>query len=399
MSDILTRLREIAPAVALAVERTPAEVNPEQLKAMASQSMTLEDFGPDYFEEGLQRLCHSANTEADLNPLGRFQLISTCKNYLENRLLPQAMRQRQAEELKSDLLPPLIVSGLPRTGTTFFHRLLASDPAHVAIPYWQLTRPMARHPQDTPEARLQEADALLAIRRQLTPELDGTHMIRADKAEECMYANSSSFMTRVFWNLAPVYSYQEWLNNADKSGKYREYREYLHLFQAAYPGKRLVMKAPDHVDGLSELLDAIPTAMVVRCHRDIVEQFGSYMSLGRVTRKIAVNHVDVARVANTVHGMTKASIERSNAAASAHPDRIIDLSYTDMMRDPAGQVQRVYQHFGLTLSDTRLREMREHHLNNPKGQHGEHRYALSEFGMDEADVRQRYADYEARYLR
>ena len=88
-------------------------------------------------------------------------------------------------------------------------------------------RPFPRHPGDSAEARIHETATLLEVRRAIAPELDGVHMIRADSPEECMFLTASSMQSRLFWNLAPVYSFMEWYNHADRTGKYAEYLEAL----------------------------------------------------------------------------------------------------------------------------------------------------------------------------
>jgi len=395
-ADIETRIRENFPQLAAQMDMVPASFAPAWLKDAASKTIGATNFGPDFFAKPLERLCASVNEDANLNAYGRMLLAGMIKTQLENRLLMQQLRS--AGKLAPRPIAPIIVTGLPRTGTTFLHRLLASDPEHASLPYWQLMRPFPRSSEDTAEVRIKEADTILGVRRAITPELDGVHMIRAESPEECMFMAAMSMQSRLYWNLAPVYSFMEWYNGADRTDKYREYVEALSYLQTHYPGKRLVLKAPDHVDGLSELLDVFPEATIVQTHRDMTEQFGSYMSLGRVTRTLAVRELDTEREVSAVMDLTDSSIRRNMEARVRHPGRILDVRYTDMMADPLACVEKIYAHANLSLVDEQRASLETHLNRNRQGKHGAHDYGLSDFGVRNDEIKSRYADYAARFL-
>lgn len=396
LTDLEARIRAQFPQLANQMDAVPEEFASGWLKATASQSLGSDDFGPGIFEDALARLCASVNEDADLNAYGRMLLAGMVKTQLENRILMQ--RLRAAGKLATPPIPPIIVTGLPRTGTTFLHRLLASDPNHASLPYWQLMRPFPRSGNDTAEHRIQEAETLLSVRRAITPELDGVHLIRATSPEECMFMTAMSMQSRLYWNLAPVYSFMDWYNGADRTDKYVEYVEALSYLQTQYPGQRLVLKAPDHVDGLSELLDVFPDAIIVQTHRDMAEQFGSYMSLGRVTRKLAVKELYTAREVRAVLDLTDSSIARNIAARNRHPGKIFDMRYTDLTANPLGCVERIYAHAGIVLADAQRSELVSHVKENTKGKHGSHNYKLSEFGVTASAIKTRFADYERQFL-
>lgn len=395
-TDIENRIRENFPQLAAQMDAVPEVFAPDWLKGAAAQNLGTGDFGPDIFEEPLARLCSSVNEDANLNAYGRMLLAGMIRTQLENRVLMQ--RLRLAGKLALRPTPPIIVTGLPRTGTTFLHRLLASDPRHASLPYWQLMRPFPRSENDTPEVRSSEAKAVLEVRRAITPELDGVHLIRAESPEECMFMTASSMQSRLYWNLAPVYSFMEWYNKADRTDKYREYVEALSYLQTLYPDQRLVLKAPDHVDGIGELLDVFPEAIIVQTHRNMVEQIGSYMSLGRTTRKLAVRTLDTAREAEAVLELTDSSIKRNTAARAKHPGKILDIRYIDLVADPIGSVEKIYEHAEIKLGAEQGEALKAHMRRNTKGKNGAHTYDLAEFGVTTSEIKARFADYEQQFL-
>ena len=397
--DMVQRITEHFPELATAMAAVPKQFQPEWLLEAARQRTGLDDFGNPEFMTGLSLLCQSLDDDAHLNAYGRLLLAGQITNQLSNRLLLERERHQHPERTsEGELIGPIIVSGLPRTGTTFLHRLLSADPAHAYLPYWQVYRPIPLNAADTREARIAEIEKTMNIRIKVTPELDKTHLLRPDSPEECFWMTSLSMVSRLFFNMAPVYSYQRWVSRADKTTKYRDYHDLLCYLQGENPGKRLVLKAPEHNDGLQELLTAIPSARVVLTHRNMIEQMGSYFSLGRTTRKLAVTELDTAKEAEAVIDMTDVSLQKMAQARQAHPGKILDVRYTDMMADPLKEVERIYGFCDLELSQERRDALLSHHKANPKGKHGEHEYSLSEFGMDNAWVAEHYRDYSAQFI-
>ena len=393
MSNTLSfRGLKLALRLAEGVGMRQRVLTPDALEAAARRATGLSDFGNPYYREGLAVMLRSANQDADLNPYGRLMMAKVMTGQMINRLLLQRVREEQPDLLKMALIPPIIVTGLPRTGTTALHRLISADPDNRAIAYWELTQPLPRSPADTPAVRLARADTLLATRRKLTPELDATHYLRADSPEECMFLMAQSCASRLPWNIASVHSYVDWYTTADRGQKYREYAELLRILQAGAPGRRLALKAPEHVDSLNALLDAIPDAIVVQTHRDAVAQFASYLSLGEQTRRLSTDRPQRDADTQTNLRLTQSSITRNLATRARHPGRIIDVRYKDLRRDPTGVVEDIYGRAGLVVSDRLRQALAEHARANVQGKHGEHRYSLADYGLNEDDIAQRFAD-------
>jgi Sulfotransferase family len=174
----------------------------------AMKESGLTDFGDPHYREGLLRLLESAETDADLHFIGRLAIREVITNALVSRLLLMDARIRTPEVFERPLRPPIIVLGLPRSGTTFLHRMLAADPAHRAIPLWELLRPLPNADSSvsaTPDRRRQIAEQRLALRLKLAPDLDSKHYVRANTPEECMWLLAATFVSPVFWVVAPVF--------------------------------------------------------------------------------------------------------------------------------------------------------------------------------------------------
>ncbi|MCP4519707.1 MAG: sulfotransferase, partial [Delftia sp.] len=267
--------------------------------------------------------------------------------YLANRLLLAQARQRAPDLFRQPLLPPLIILGLPRSGTTFLHRLLAVDPAHRAVPMWEMMRPLP----GKKDRRRQRARRELRYQQQANPQLDRIHYVRADAPEECMFLLGLTFDSLVFWVTAPVYGYLEWLKSQDHLRAYREYRWLLHVLQAVAPTRRLALKAPAHTLALDALLQAVPNALLIQTHRDPVTICKSGASLIHSTQCRATDELDLPRMLEANFDLLERMIASNRAARAAHPGLVLDVHYEQLVADPVGTVRGIYQHFELPWSD------------------------------------------------
>jgi hypothetical protein len=371
-----------------------ARLDEETLCNEAIKKIGLSDFGHPHYREALLRLITAAEEEANLHFIGRIVLHGMIVMFLSNRLLLAEARKRTPEIFQQPLIPPIIILGLPRTGTTFLHRLLAADPAHRAIPLWELLRPL---PSETPDRRREITMEGSKIQAALTPQHDRIHYARADSPEECVVLQGTTFRSALFPSFVPVYSYGEWHFSHDQSEAYREYCALLHVLQAGRPGCRLVLKAPAHAAALPTLFETIPDAMLIQTHRDPVTACNSSNSSRYSLQSQFAQKLDVRRLAQVnVNALAKLAAT-SLAFHQEHPGVIHDVQYSRLVRDPIGTVKDIYSRFNLAWSDAYEEQLRMYLRENPRGKHGEHRYSSVDFGLTDEAIARQFSEYSERF--
>jgi hypothetical protein len=364
----------------LALDRLPSvRFLEETLSESACRAVGLADFGDPHYREGLTCLLKSLEGDADLSAIGRFGIHGMLVTLLTNRLLMAEARKRELERFNVDLHPPIFILGMPRSGTTFLHRLLAADPGNRTIPMWRLFRPIRREPDEVSRRRLDKA---LERRRRLTPELDRKHYTRADSAEECIWLMNATFVSHGFWAAAPVYGYLDWLAEGDRTAAYREYATMLRYFQSESPDRRLLLKAPQHSGSLEALWEAIPRARIIQLHRDPLEVCASMNSLFYSLHSAVVRRIDISRMAEANVRLLAHEMELNRKARMRRPDSVLDLFHRDLVEDPIGTAELVYRRFGLEWNAEVAAGVRRFAAANPRGRHGRHSYDLSDFGLD-----------------
>lgn len=357
----------------------------ELLTDLASERTGLSDFGGGLFREGFEVLLRSAREDLHLHPLGHLGIHGMLVTVLSNRLeFIDAVKKN--EDSRSELsAPPLIILGLPRSGTTFLHRLLAVDESFQTLPFWQAMRPFP--PPNREDNRKSEAARTLAIRRRMTPELDRKHFVRVDSPEECIWPMNLTLASHGFWVSAPFSSYLEWLSRVDRTPAYREYRDVLRCLQFDRPGNRFLLKAPSHSGSLHEIWKTFPEAQVIQTHRDPVAVVASFNSLFYSVHSAVEYHVDSRRLGAANLRMLRNETERNLEARQFKPGRVLDVEFEEIQSDPLAAVRRIRQSLGLDWPPELELATAAFIDRNPRGRHGRHSYRLDDFGLTEETVR------------
>jgi hypothetical protein len=283
--------------------------------------------------------------------------------------------------------------GLPRSGTTFLHRLLTLDPASRGIPLWQMARPIGDQPGDE-AVRRREIMKEINLRLKISPDLDRKHYIRMDTPEECFWALGLTFVSRMYWIMAPVYSYMDWYFLQPRDRKYQEYRWLLHILQATAPTRRLALKAPAHTGALAEIIAHVPEALIVQTHRDILSVTNSLNSTFYTTHSIMAKEIDVHRMAEWNIRFLENELQRNITARQQHANQVYDVSYRQLITNPIATVQGIYSHYNLPWTEAYMTKLQKYIDDNPQGKHGVHQYHSADFGYTDSELIERFADYQ-----
>ena len=378
----------------------PIRLSRERLFAAASKSAGLTDWGDETFLAPLDRLLDAFEREADLTLLGRLAVRATLVRLLSHRLQIQRDLTLQPRILDAPVAKPLFVLGLPRTGTTLLHGLLAQGAGARVPMWWELLRPSPPPEQQDRQTdpRIADAERLARQTHWLMPQMRTMHATRATTFEECYMLFQFAFSTVFFGLLYRVPSYNRWLLQHDMKPAYRFYRSVLQLLQWRTPANHWVLKSPHHLFHLDALLAVFPDACVVHLHRDVPKAVASTCSLMTAYRQINCRSFDRAELGRSVLEDLAVGVDRVMAIRrSAEPTCVLDLDYHDLVADPKGQVRKVCDHFGYAI-DARMDRRMDVWLNrNRQHKYGVHRYGLKEYGLTGSEVRERMDKYLREY--
>ncbi len=372
----------------------------EELIAAARQETGLTDLGDERIMEALQRLVAALNSEAKLHARGQQSVESNLVATLANRMRVERYLSEHPELLERPVEKPLFVFGLPRTGTTLVINLMSVDPARRCFLRWEAFDPV---PPPKPEElhagpRYEKSQAQTEMSLKYAPHISAIHHEDADSPTECQFAMSPSFVSQYYDSMYDIPSYHQWfLYEADYMPAFRYHKRLLQLLQAQ-AGGRWTLKNPWHPLYLKELATVFPDAQLVMTHRDPVEVVGSACSLINAVRPMFSDHVDPEAIGRIALETFDVMIERALAHKEKHGwDSIYDLQYVDLMRDPVGEIRKIYQRFEEPFTAEAEAAMNAYMAANPKGKHGRHTYSLEDYGLTAEQVRARYREYCERF--
>ena len=245
-------------------------ITPDALMEAAAKNTGLSDFGEDAFREGLEVMCDAVEREANLHTFGRLSIRGMLTGPLEARLKLVDHAKRHPEVRNERITAPIIVLGLPRTGTTLLSHLLDLDPRTRSIRAWEAT---AFDPP--PQLATREEDPRIAVSAKreeqlgkLVPPLPAMHPLGATLPTECVPLHMMDFRSLGFETQLLVPSYGEWLENCDMHSAYRIHELALQTFQHAIPTGQWALKTPNHLWCLDVVREFYPDARLVWTHRD-----------------------------------------------------------------------------------------------------------------------------------
>ena len=371
----------------------------DEVIARAREATGLVDLGDPAVLEGLEVLVKASNGEARLSDVGAQRWEASLVGTLSNRLRIVDYLKQHPELLERPVEKPLFVFGLPRTGTTLTINLLCADPARRCLLRWEAlaSAPPAKAGELHSDPRFVTEQQRLEMSIKHAPQIAAIHYEDADSPTECQYAMALSFCAQIFDSNLHIPSYRDWFLKTSYLPAFRFHKQLLQLLQANNSG-RWTLKNPWHPLFLEDLTTVYPDAQLVMTHRDPVEVVGSACSLIRHVRPMFSDAVDLREIAEQMMDTFDLMIARQNAFRDKHGEgSIFDIQYVDQLRDPVGEMRRLYAHFGEELTAEAEAAMISLLADNPQGKHGKHTYSLAEFGLTEAGVRARFKDYCDRY--
>jgi hypothetical protein len=365
-----------------------------ELIKKAKQRCGLEDFGGNEFVEPLARLLESCHRDARLNVIGKMALHSDVVRILCNRLLLARDREIYPEIGRQEIRDPLFIVGLPRSGTTLLHVLLAADPAHRAPLTWEVMSPSPPTSKDR-DQRIRQAGRNLAMLRWLAPTFESVHATGAELPQECVSLMSPTFLSDQFDTMYNVPSYREWFFSQDLRPAYEFHRRSLQQLQFRKSAERWVLKAPAHMFAAPTLLSTYPDARFVQIHRDPIEAVASVSSLVTILRRVFSDNVDPIQIGRDAMTYWAQALKTFLCVRDQLPaERVCDLRYDDIRRDPIAAAKAVYQHFGWPLSSEIEERLRAVLTRQSSQTNGVHRYNTAYFRLDGLDG---FADYCERF--
>ena len=377
----------------------------EALEEIAATAAGLDDFGDDIYREPYTVLLNALDREAGLSPLGRLSSWNQVRQFLMNRLLVVDYLKKHPAAAQVDIVAPIVICGLPRTGTTHLHNLMSADENLRSLPWWESLEPVpplaeqsvaARDVRDDP--RWQRADAGLANLNAVLPYTRRMHDMYTDHVHEEIHLLAVAGSTMLFDCFAPIPSWREWYKTTDQTPYYLWTKKILQVLQHQRGPQRWVLKSPQHLEQFHCLTSAYPDGWFVLTHRDPVSITASFCTMVTYSARMSQEKVDVARFgrywADIIEDFLSAAVrDRDKLPAS----RSVDVRFDDFMADDVATVARIYDWCGQPFTAAVRSAMDQFMIDHPRGKWGSVEYHLEDFALDHAERRDALRFYSERF--
>jgi len=369
----------------------------ERLVTRACERAGLDDFGGDSWREGLTRLVQTVESAPGVSDGGRDYVYGQFVDALWNRLRVVDYLKHHPEVAAERIERPLVVLGLPRTGTSLASYLLDQDPNRRSLLTWEAENSV---PPASPETlrtdprclkKKAELDALAEGLR--AANIPMVHWDEADGPTECMFVQNQDFKAYLWEAFMPTSAYADWLLDADMTSTYGYERSVLQMLQSRAPGV-WSLKMPSHAVHIETLLSTFPDVRIVWAHRDPFKATASFLRLNYLSRAVLGAQIDVTDVVSNVLRQLQAHVARPlRARQRIGDDRFFDLHYADLMRDPIGVMRSLYEWAGDELTPSTEDAMLTWLQRNPQDRFGVQPYSLDGSGVTITDLEPLFDQY------
>jgi hypothetical protein len=381
-----------------------AESCPLESAALHEQARTetgLSDFGARDYEERLDALLAAMRDIDGLDGPGRLNLHSQLLQMLRNRLLLTDLLTRHPEIPEIELLPPVVIAGLPRTGTTHLHNLLAAGPTFRTLPYWESMEPLPM-PAEVgvePDPRRARSDLAVDFMNAAMPHFALMHEMTTDHVHEEIQLLANDFSTMFFETVAEVPAWRDYYLDHDQTPHYRYLRTQLQALQHVRGGRRWLLKSPQHLEQLPVLEEVFPGLTVVVTHRDPVPvtiSMATMVVYSARMHRTPVPAAEMGRYWSDRIDLMLTSLVRDRDVIAA--ERSIDVRFDEFMADDLAMAERIYALAGEPVTPEASAAMGDYLAGHERGRLGTIDYRAADVGLDPDELRERFAPYVARFL-
>ena len=390
--QILDMMAAMAPGCAL---------DADALHAKASADTGLNDFGPEDYRERLDVYLAALREIGGLHAAGVVNFYGQLLQLLKNRLLLTDLLSRHPEIDDIELAPPVVIAGLPRTGTTHLHNLLAAPPTFRTMPYWESVEPFPL-PQEAgvePDPRRARMDVAVSVINTVMPHFALMHEMTTDHVHEEIQLLANDVSTMLFETLGEVPRWRDYYRTHDQTPHYECLARQLKAMQFLRGGRRWLLKSPQHLEQVPVLDRVFPGSIVVFTHRDPVPVALSMIAMIAYSARMHRSPVPVEQIADSwidrLDQMLTALVRDRDTIG---PQRSIDMRFNDFMADEPGAAERVYALAGEPFTEEARTAVAGYLAGHQRGRLGNVETSYEMFGLTEDDLRSRFAPYVERFL-
>src|SRR6516162_4747961 len=373
----------------------------DALHAKASADTGLHDFGAEDYRERLDVYLAALREIVGLHAAGVVNFYGQLLQLLKNRLLFTDLLRRHPEIDDIQLRPPVVIAGLPRTGTTHLHNLLAAPPTFRTMPYWESVEPFPLPAEAgvEPDPRRARMDVAVAVINTVMPHFPLMHEMTTEHVHEEIQLLANDFSTMFFETLADVPRWRDYYHAHDQTPHYEYLARQLKAMQFLRGGRRWLLKSPQHLEQVPVLGRVFPGRIVVFTHRDPVPVALSMIAMITYSARMHRTPVPVHQIAASwIDRLEQMLTALARDRDTIGPQRSVDIRFDDFMANELGVAEHVYALAGEPFTEEARTAIAGYLAGHQRGRLGNVETSWEMFGLTEEGLRARFAPYVERFL-
>jgi len=383
------------------------ELDRNAILKQALQVTGLSDFGRGDFTERLDLLVGEWSEDSGISNIGRLSLRNKLVQHASSRLLIEDCFNRHPEIHQIEIERPIIVIGLPRSGTTHLLNLMAADSRLRSLPLWESYEPVPRPGEsllaDGSDPRYQRCAEAWEMMQQVTPHLAAMHPMAPDHIHEELELMGPDFASYNYEWLSPCPRWRDHYYASDQTPHYQYMKKVLKLLlwqqQGSDRPSRWVLKCPQHLEQIPILQKVFPDATFAITHRDPVAVIQSTVTMLAYGQRMSRHRVEAEALigywSDRIEHLLRACVRDRDTLP---PEHSIDVPFHEFMADDLAMVDKIYAAAGLEMTDTAAAELQHYVDRHSRGKAGRMVYDLKgDFGVEPTVLRKRFDFYFERF--
>lgn len=363
----------------------PKKINLEQITESAEKKTGLSDWGNPSFKTAAKILVDDINENSKLSGFGSYFTKELLTKSIKNLLEINHYTKNQKVELDH---APVIILGLPRTGSTFLFNVMARDPQFRSLNFWETD---SFNPNASTLLKKIKGKYIIESTNIIAPELRAIHEVRYEGPGECTQILTNSLKNISFGCYFYLPNYAPWVIQQNQIDTYENHKKQLFLL-----GKKdkWLLKAPPHLMTFKEILTVYPNAKIIQLHRDPVEVVGSASSLIAASRNLFTTQAILKKTGSDISKVLRWSLDKTiQERAEMKPQAIIDVMYNDLINDPMKTLRTIYSTLNIDWNDNLETIFKAEQNETKQHKFGKHIYDLADYGLSKELINEKYANY------
>jgi hypothetical protein len=398
-------LTEVQKQVLAGAESAAAQIvfKPEIILGAAQAQTGLSDFGAEDFRERLAVWCQAVDEDENASAVTRANLFQMMIRYAATRLRIEDIVKRHPQILDIVIDRPIIVAGLPRSGTTHLLGLLSADRRLRSLPWWEAIAPVPAPDEeptaDNPNPRWTKAEEGWRGMEAILPYMAIMHEFSPDHISEDIELQAPDFSSYLIEWLAMVPRWRDYYLSHDQSGTYAYLKKCLQVLTFLKGPNRWVIKCPQHMEQLPALYRTFPDATFVLTHRDPVGSIRSQLTMYTYAARMLRKAIDIREPLDywpdRYERLLRACVRERDILPA---EQTIDVYFHDWIRNPDPIIKEIYRIADIPLTDEALADLHAYQAEHGEQKKGKIVYDLErDFRVTGDELRRPFAFYFKRF--